>query len=175
VTFADSREPDRDRAALTGYGLLVVRARLAPAPAAAATVGGGDPRVAVRVVRAAVAERLARATPDDAVVAHLDGEAWCVALDVRDDVDALLRADAVVRAFEEPLRTESGTWRALVNVGVALRPAGALRTTGGLLREARTALVQATRLGPGCALVFDPCARHLLPPRPCQRRRRRAA
>ena len=165
VTFTDGHAPDHEhghRAAALGYGLLVVRARLA--------------RTAIDDLgptRDELAQRIAGATPADAVVVHLDRDTFCVALDVRDDVDALLRAEAVLGAFDEPLHRCDGTWGVVANVGVAVRPPGALRTSSGLLREARTALVQATRLGGGCALLFDPAARHLLPPAPCRRRRAR--
>ena len=165
VTFTDGHAPDHEhghRAAALGYGLLVVRARVA--------------RTAIDEIgpaRHELAQRIAGATPADAVVAHLDRDTFCVALDVRDDVDALLRAEAVLGAFDDPLQTCDGTWRVVANIGVAVRPPGALRTSSGLLREARTALVQATRLGGGCALLFDPAARHLLPRAPCRRRRDR--
>jgi hypothetical protein len=163
VTFTDGHAPDHEhghRAAALGYGLLVVRARVARA-----AIDGPGP------ARDELAKRIAGATPADAVVAPLDRDTFCVALDVRDDVDALLRAEAVLGAFDEPLYASNGKWRVVANIGVALRPPGALRTSAGLLREARTALVQATRLGGGCALLFDPAARHLLPPAPCRRRR----
>ena len=162
MTFTDGHAPDHDHGqrGAPSYGLLVVRTRVARA---ATDRLGPD--------RDEMAKRIAGATPADAVVAHLDRDTLCVALDVRDDVDALLRAEAVLGAFDEPLHTRDGAWRVVVNIGVAVRPPGALRTSSGLLREARTALVQATRLGGGCALLFDPAARHLLPPAPCRRRR----
>ena len=165
MTFTDGHAHDHDHGqrAAPGYGLLVVRTRVARA----ATDGLGPDRDEM-------AKRIAGATPADAVVAYLDRDTFCVALDVRDDVDALLSAEAVLGAFDEPLHTRDGTWRVVVNIGVAVRPPGALRTSSGLLREARTALVQAARLGGGCALLFDPAARHLLPPAPCRRRRYRA-
>lgn len=118
-----------------------------------------------------MATRIARATPPDAVVARLDDEAHCVALAVRDDVDAMLRAEMIVRAFGEPLLTMAGSWSICVNVGVAFRPPGASRSTVGLLREARTALVQARRLGPGCALLFDPSVPHVPTSSSCHRHR----
>jgi GGDEF domain-containing protein len=122
-----------------------------------------------------LARRIAQATPSDAVVARLDGEAYCVGLAVRDDTEASHLADALVGALAEPFLTEQGAWRITVNVGIAVRPAGTLRSTSGMLRDARTALVQAARLGPNRALLFDPDLPHLHPTRACQRRRRRHA
>ena len=118
-----------------------------------------------------MAARIAEATPRDAIVARLDDEAHCVALAVRDDADAMLRAETIVGAFGEPLLTIEGSWTVRVNVGVAFRPAGTPCATAGLLREARTALLQARRLGPGCALLFDPAVPHALPRSSCRRNR----
>jgi hypothetical protein len=168
VTFADGRDPHQDRKAACARGLLVVRVRVAPA-----AIGTADDPSIGATVRGAVAARLAQATPDDAVVAHLDAETWCVALDVRDDVDALLRAEHIVRSFDEPLRTPRGTWYALVNVGVALGPAGV--PSPSLLRDARAALAQSARIGTGWVLLYDPSVRHVLPSTRCRRHHRHGA
>lgn len=120
-----------------------------------------------------IAHRIAEATPGDAVVARLDDVDHCVGLSVRDEIDAMLRAESVVAAFAEPFVTGHGAWSLTVNVGVAIRAPGTIRTPTGLLREARTALLQATRLGPSCALLFDPTVGHGYGTLPCTRRRRR--
>ncbi len=120
-----------------------------------------------------IAHRIAEATPGDAVVARLDDEDHCVGLSVRDDIDAMVQAELVVAAFAVPFVTNHGTWNLSVNVGVAVRQPGTVRTTTGLLREARSALLQSARLGPGFALLFDPIVGHAPGAIPCTRRRRR--
>lgn len=148
---------------MAGYGLLVVRSSCA----------GRTGRSAVPwALDELIARRIAESTPGDAVVARLDDEDHCVGLSVRDDIDAMIQAEEVVAAFAAPFVTSHGAWSLCVNVGVAVRPAGAVRTTTGLLREARSALLQAARLGPGFALLFDPIVGHGPGAIPCTRRRR---
>ena len=171
VTPTSGSDRDRDRNAAAGahvsgsqgYGLLVVRC---------ATDARYDARTLPRALDPVVAFRLAQVTPRDAVVARLDEHAHCVGLAVRDEVDALLHAEAVVAAFRSPVVTGGAMWHLRVNVGVAVRQPGAIRSTTGLLREARVALLQAARLGPGCALLFDPDTRHVASARVCRCRRR---
>lgn len=120
-----------------------------------------------------IAHRIAEATPGDAVVARLDDLDHCVGLAVRDEIDAMMQAEQVVAAFAEPFVTRHGTWSLSANVGVAVRQPGMVRSTASLLREARSALLQATDLGPGLALLFDPYVGHAPCTRVCTRRRRR--
>lgn len=147
---------------MEGYGLLVVRSSCAGRAGSSAVPWALDDLIA---------RRIAEATPRDAVVARLDDVDHCVGLAVRDEIDAMIQAEQVVAAFADPFVTRHGTWNLTVNVGVAVRPAGTVRTTSGLLREARTALLQATDLGPGLALLFDPYLGHVPRRAVCHRRR----
>ncbi len=149
---------------MAGYGLLVVRS----------SCSGRTGRTAVPwSLDDLIAHRIAEATPGDAVVARLDDEDHCVGLSVRDDIDAMVQAELVVAAFAVPFVTNHGTWTLEANVGVAVRQPGTVRTTTGLLREARSALLQSARLGPGFALLFDPVIGHAPGAIPCTRRRPR--
>lgn len=141
-----------------GYGVMVVRA----VGNAWALLQGPDD---------VVARRIADVTPARAIVARLDSEALCIGLPVLDELDALASAERVVEAFATPLSPEAGPVR--VNVGVAVRRPGALRSTAVLLHEARTALAHACRLGPACALLFDDSMIHRRTHVPCRRRKRR--
>ena len=142
-----------------GYGVMVVRA---VGNTWALLQGGRED---------AIARRIADVTPPHAIVARLDSEALCIGLPIIDELDALTNAERVVAAFESSLGPDLG--RVEVNVGVAVRRPGALRSTAVLLHEARTALAHACRFGPACALLFDDSMIHRHTHVACRRRKRR--
>ncbi len=102
-----------------------------------------------------VAERLLNATRGCDTVARLGGDEFAVLLEnVRDDDDALVVADRIVRAFEHPVQLGAHSLVVAASVGIARSQAGS--DVDELLRDADVAMYKAKQRGAGGHEIFAP-------------------
>jgi diguanylate cyclase (GGDEF)-like protein len=104
-----------------------------------------------------IGERINAASPDEAVIARVEGDCFAVLLPrLAHEWQATQQAEQILSALAQPLRIDDLNFTVSASIGIAFNQGQAGCTAEILLRDADLASKQAKRLGRNRCEVFDP-------------------